>query len=130
MPTARRFTTALAVLFAASGTLAAQAATETPTTTDQQVPAVSAPVAAPAVEQPVSLAPYADNAAVGVRSLSPSAPKPYAPPPKEKVGSNVAMMIVGGAGLIVGAVVGGTPGTIIMIGGGVIGLVGLYRYLQ
>lgn len=126
MSIARRFTTAFAVLFAAAGTLAAQEAAQTATATDQQAPAVAAPVA----EQPVSLAPYADNAAVGVRSLSPSAPKAYAPPPKEKVGSNVALMIVGGAGLIVGAVVGGTAGTIIMIGGGVIGLVGLYRYLQ
>ena len=40
------------------------------------------------------------------------------------------MMIVGGAALIVGAVVGGTAGTIIMIVGGVIGLVGLWNYLQ
>jgi hypothetical protein len=40
------------------------------------------------------------------------------------------MMIVGGAALIIGAVVGGTAGTIIMIAGGVIGLVGLWNYLQ
>jgi hypothetical protein len=39
-------------------------------------------------------------------------------------------MIVGGAVLIVGAIVGNTSGTIIMIGGGVIGIIGLYRYLQ
>ena len=43
---------------------------------------------------------------------------------------NVALMVVGGAGLIVGAVVGGQSGTIIMIGSGVLGLVGLYRYMQ
>ncbi|HUX35346.1 MAG TPA: hypothetical protein VMV51_15850 [Gemmatimonadaceae bacterium] len=41
-----------------------------------------------------------------------------------------AMMIVGGAGLIVGAIIGGTPGTLVMVGGGVVGLVGLYDYLQ
>jgi hypothetical protein len=40
------------------------------------------------------------------------------------------MMIVGGAVLIVGAIVGGTSGTIIMVGGGVVGIIGLYRYLQ
>ena len=40
------------------------------------------------------------------------------------------MMIVGGAALIVGAVIGDTPGTIIMVGGAVVGLVGLYQYLQ
>jgi hypothetical protein len=43
---------------------------------------------------------------------------------------NPAMMIVGGAALIVGAVVGGKSGTIIMVGGGVLGLVGLWNYLQ
>ena len=43
---------------------------------------------------------------------------------------NVALMIVGGAGLLVGAVIGGDEGTIIMIAGGSVGLLGLYRYLR
>jgi hypothetical protein len=43
-------------------------------------------------------------------------------------GSNVAMMGVGA--IVVGSLVGGDGGTIIAIGGGVIGLVGLYRYLR
>jgi len=43
---------------------------------------------------------------------------------------SVAMMIVGGAGLVVGAVIGGDPGTIIMIGGGGLALLGLYQYLR
>ncbi|HEU4989464.1 MAG TPA: hypothetical protein VFT41_06765 [Gemmatimonadaceae bacterium] len=43
---------------------------------------------------------------------------------------NVALMVVGGAGLIVGAVIGGRSGTIVMLGGGILGLVGLFRYLQ
>lgn len=43
---------------------------------------------------------------------------------------NKAMMIVGGAGLLLGAVIGGDAGTIIMIGSGVIGLIGLFQYLQ
>ncbi len=41
-----------------------------------------------------------------------------------------AMMIVGGAALIVGAVIGGTPGTVVMVGGAVVGLFGLFDYLQ
>ena len=41
-----------------------------------------------------------------------------------------AMMIVGGAGLIVGALVGGKAGAVIMVGGGVIGLFGLWNYLK
>ncbi len=43
---------------------------------------------------------------------------------------NVVMMIVGGAALVVGAVIDGDAGTIIMIGGGAVGLIGLYRYLS
>jgi hypothetical protein len=43
---------------------------------------------------------------------------------------NTTLMIVGGAAIIVGAVIGGDAGTIFMVGGGVIGLIGLYRHLQ
>ncbi len=43
---------------------------------------------------------------------------------------DVSWMIVGGAAVIVGSIVGGDGGTIIMVTGGVIGLVGLWRYLQ
>ncbi len=46
------------------------------------------------------------------------------------LGQPMALMIVGGAALLAGAIIGGDPGTIIMIGGAVIGLVGLYEYLQ
>ena len=46
------------------------------------------------------------------------------------LGQSKAMMIVGGAALITGAIVGGKPGTIIMVGGAVVGLYGLYQYLQ
>lgn len=43
---------------------------------------------------------------------------------------DVAWMIVGGAAIVVGSMVGGDGGTIIMITGAVIGLLGLWRYLQ
>jgi cystathionine beta-lyase family protein involved in aluminum resistance len=43
---------------------------------------------------------------------------------------SVALMIVGGAGMIVGSLIDGDTGTIIMVGGGVIGLVGLFQYLR
>ncbi len=46
------------------------------------------------------------------------------------LGQAKAMMVVGVAALLAGAVIGGTPGTVIMIGGAVVGLVGLYDYLQ
>jgi hypothetical protein len=44
--------------------------------------------------------------------------------------ANVALMIVGGAGLVIGSIIGGDTGTIIMVGGGAVALVGLYRYLR
>lgn len=43
---------------------------------------------------------------------------------------NSAMMIVGGAAIIVGAILGGNAGSAIAVGGGVVGLVGLWRYLR
>jgi hypothetical protein len=46
------------------------------------------------------------------------------------LGQARAMMVVGAAALITGAIIGGDPGTIIMVGGAVIGLYGLYTYLQ
>ena len=45
-------------------------------------------------------------------------------------GRNVAMMGVGIAGVVIGSMVGGDGGTMIAIGGGVLGLVGLFRYLR
>lgn len=41
-----------------------------------------------------------------------------------------ALMIVGGAAILVGAIVGDTAGDVFMVGGAVVGLYGLYRYLQ
>ena len=41
----------------------------------------------------------------------------------------MVFMIVGGAALIVGAVIGDDAGTIVMIGGAAMGLYGLYRFL-
>ena len=46
------------------------------------------------------------------------------------LGTARAMMVVGLAALIVGGIVQGTPGTLIMVGGALIGLKGLYDYLQ
>ena len=135
MPIVRRLTAAVAVLIAAAGTLAAQNAQDM-VVADSQRPAVAAPTAEPpaavqpAAAEPASLAPFEQNARVGVHALSPSGPVPFAPPRREKVGSNVALMIVGGVILIIGAVVSGTAGDLIMIGGGVVGVIGLYRYLQ
>lgn len=51
-------------------------------------------------------------------------------PAPEHGGRNGALMIIGGATLVVGSIIGGDAGTLMMVGGGVVGLVGLWRYLQ
>lgn len=92
-------------------------------------PMAAAPAPASTSSAAPSLAPTVEHAAVGVRSTA-GAADPATAPRRAQTSRNVALMIVGGAALIVGAVIGDTPGTIIMIGGGVAGLIGLYQYLQ
>src|SRR5258705_11350000 len=45
-------------------------------------------------------------------------------------GQDVALMAVGVGAMIAGALIGDTPGTIILIGGAVMALFGLYHYLE
>jgi hypothetical protein len=45
-------------------------------------------------------------------------------------GPNLALMGTGGAGVVIGLLVGGGGGAAIAVGGGILGLVGLYRYLR
>ena len=45
-------------------------------------------------------------------------------------GQNVALMVVGGAALIIGAVIGGTAGVLIAVAGAAVGLYGLYNFIQ
>ena len=94
---------------------------------DQQTPA---PVAEPAAQATRGGAPL-----TGLRSAAHSreverAFVPNAAATHANLGQARAMMVVGAAALITGAIIGDTPGTIIMVGGAVIGLYGLYQYLQ
>ena len=45
-------------------------------------------------------------------------------------GRPVALMIVGGAAIVLGSIIGDAPGTLFMIGGAVALLYGLYLWLQ
>ncbi len=45
-------------------------------------------------------------------------------------GQDEALMIVGGVAILAGIIVGGSAGYAISIGGAVVGLIGLYQYLQ
>ena len=73
--------------------------------------------------------PALQNAATAYRA-NVSAPLAMASASGSRSSNDLALMAVGGAGLIVGALIGGQTGTIVMLGSGVIGLVGLFRYLQ
>lgn len=45
-------------------------------------------------------------------------------------GQPIALMVVGGAALLTGLIIGDDAGTVIAVGGAVVGLYGLYQYLQ
>ncbi len=62
------------------------------------------------------------------REASPFVPPAF--PGATRQSEDVALMIVGGAALVIGSVIDGDAGTLMMVGGGVMGLLGLYRYLS
>jgi hypothetical protein len=87
--------------------------------------AASAPLAAP-----TSIGPRV--ASTDVVRWTPPNPFDVAELPQDRVhaGPNIAMMAVGGAGLVIGLIIGGDGGLVIAATGGVVGLIGLYRYLR
>jgi hypothetical protein len=77
--------------------------------------------------------PTIQAAAVGFRvndAKVDASTKVTAPLMQRHSGQDVAMMVVGVGAMIVGALVGDTAGTIILIGGAGVALFGLYHYLE
>lgn len=70
-----------------------------------------------------------DRAGISNVVAAPAAAE-IAPQDGPRTGTSLAMMIVGGTALVVGLSVGGDGGQIIAIGGAVVGLIGLFRYLR
>lgn len=66
---------------------------------------------------------HVDQSKVNATTKVNVAPRPHA-------GQDVALMVVGVGAMIVGALVGDTAGTIIIIGGAGMALFGLYHYLE
>lgn len=101
-------------------------------------PVVSIPLGAPTLTVQTNAIPSATvgpvlrSSAVGVLPARQNVPlaQTGALAPANNRAQSTTLMIVGGVALIVGAIIGGTPGTIFMVGGGVVGLIGLYNYLQ
>src|SRR4051812_16952389 len=88
-------------------------------------------------QQSVQLAPSGPTlqaAAVGFRTsdskVNGSTKVTTAPILARHQGQDVALMAVGVGAMIAGALIGDTPGTIILIGGAAMALFGLYPYLE
>ena len=77
-----------------------------------------------------SAGPTVDAAKVGVKMTSSASKAPAAYDAHVGAGRNVAMMVVGGAALIIGAVIGGAAGILIAVAGAAVGLYGLYYFIQ
>jgi hypothetical protein len=86
---------------------------------------------APAKATVSSAGPTVAASTVGIRRTA-EASKAAAPAAEPRLGAgrNVALMVVGGAALIIGAVIGGTAGVLIAVGGAAVGLYGLYYFVQ
>jgi hypothetical protein len=63
-------------------------------------------------------------------NLAMDASVPRALDVRQQLRRSEALMIVGGAIFLAGAIIGDDAGTIIMIGGAAVGIYGLYLYLQ
>jgi hypothetical protein len=130
-----RITTSVAMLFmlAAAAPLSAQSSERASNDSVQ----VTANVVQPTTERDaVTSSPTVGASKTGLRAgvharetSRPNQPT-MAQAGRGNLGQARAMMVVGVAALITGAIIGGQPGTFIMVGGAVIGLVGLYDYLQ
>jgi len=71
---------------------------------------------------------------VGIRSATAATTAaPSATQARERnlgAGQNVALMVVGGAAIVIGAAIGGGAGLVLAVGGAIIGLYGLYNFVQ
>jgi len=80
-----------------------------------------------------SKGPTLQAAAVGFRlneAKVDASTKVTAAPIRRGAGQDVALMVVGVGAMIAGALIEGTAGTIIIIGGAAMALYGLYNYLE
>jgi hypothetical protein len=94
---------------------------------------ISASAGAQQVSLKESRGPTLQSAAVGFHvneAIVNSSTRVTAAPCCRNQGQDVAMMAVGVGAMIVGAIVGDTAGTIIIIAGAGVALYGLYHYLE
>ncbi|HEY0778248.1 MAG TPA: hypothetical protein VGD56_09805 [Gemmatirosa sp.] len=94
--------------------------------------AIAAPVDATVPLAPRPVGPTLAGARVGATrsTQAPDAEVAAAPVNGPRAGRPVALMVVGGAALILGAIIGGSGGTAVAVGGAVVGLIGLYEFIR
>lgn len=111
---------------AAIASLSAGARAQQVSTPDSAPAPVAADTATIATASPVSLM---DRPSDAVRhpAVTPAAPLPAT---GKNLGEAKAEMAVGGAAIVVGALIGGNGGSALMLGGAVVGLYGLWNYLK
>jgi hypothetical protein len=128
----RNVTRAIAILVIATP-LIAQSSTTIPDTSVLSAPAVVSSVvpSATIIERAPSANPTPSwaNAVPAAAVKTPQAPA-LRPIESGSTPENKALMIVGGSGILVGAIIGGRAGTAMMVGGSVVGLIGLWNYLK
>ena len=88
-----------------------------------------APVPSQSAE-PSQVGPTMDAASSAVRQPATSEARAPYQARRAGYGQPVALMVVGGAALLAGLIIGGGAGTAIAVGGAVVGLYGLYEFLQ
>ncbi len=74
--------------------------------------------------------PSRDAASLAVRSAAEPNHSPAPAPAKSGFTQSEGLMILGGAAILTGIVVGNNAGHAISVAGAVVGLIGLYQYLQ
>ena len=120
----RRITSISAALAVAITSPASLAVAQAPVSAPKPAATTSSLSARPA-------GPTVEATTLGVRhAATASKAAPAADEARLGAGRNVAMMAVGGAALIIGAVIGGAAGALIAIAGAAVGLYGLYYFVQ
>ena len=119
----RKITSAAAILVLAISSPAASAIAQAPAVA-QKAPATATSFSAKQV------GPTVEANKLGVSHSATTAKAPVAYDARLGAGRNVALMVVGGAALIIGAVIGGAAGVLVAVAGAAVGLYGLYYFVQ
>jgi hypothetical protein len=85
-----------------------------------------------ATAQVAPMSPRVESARLGVAPAEVAAEDPASALQRQRrgMGEPIALMVVGGGALLAGLIIGGDAGTVIAVGGAIIGLYGLYQYLR